>query len=253
MRTVILPAEHGGWSLTLEPAALGLIVAPSGAGFALGAAAILAFLLRTPLRVILVDRWRRRSSSSIAWRVAVVEGVAVVLLVIAAVITAEAAFWWPFAVAAPLIVAELWHDMRSRGRRLVPELAGSVGIGSVAAAIALAGGESSELAAGLWIVIAARAVAAVLLIRVQLRRTKQQEHRMYLADAGQAVAIVLAVAAWAFGWIPIASVVVVTLMALYGVVTVRLAPQPAVMLGAQQVVVGLTVVLVTGLAARAPW
>ena len=36
-RTVVTPTEHGGWGLTLEPALLGLLIAPSAAGAAIGA------------------------------------------------------------------------------------------------------------------------------------------------------------------------------------------------------------------------
>ncbi len=83
-----MPAEHGGWSLTLEPVLLGLLVAR---------------------------------------------------------------FWWPLLAAAPLVAIKLWFDMRSRSRRLLPELAGTVGIGSVAA--------ETALALGLWVAVAARAGA----------------------------------------------------------------------------------------------
>ena len=38
-RVVALPDEHGGWGLTAEPVLLGLLVAPSWAGLAIGAAA----------------------------------------------------------------------------------------------------------------------------------------------------------------------------------------------------------------------
>jgi hypothetical protein len=48
-RAVVIPSEHGGWGLTLEPVVLGLLVAPSIAGLAIGVAAFLAFLVRTPL------------------------------------------------------------------------------------------------------------------------------------------------------------------------------------------------------------
>jgi hypothetical protein len=44
------------------------------------------------------------------------------------------------AIAAPLVATELWFDTRSRSRRLVPELAGTYGICSVAAMILLAAG-----------------------------------------------------------------------------------------------------------------
>ena len=52
---VVLPAEHGGWGLTLEPVLLGLLAAWSVAGLCLGVAAMLAFLVRTPLKLAAVD------------------------------------------------------------------------------------------------------------------------------------------------------------------------------------------------------
>ena len=59
-RSVAIPTEHGGWGLTLEPALLGLMVAFSWSGVAIGVAATLAFLARTPLKLALVDRRRGR-------------------------------------------------------------------------------------------------------------------------------------------------------------------------------------------------
>jgi hypothetical protein len=43
-RDVILPKEHGSWSLALEPIALGLLVAPSWAGGSLAVAVLAGFL-----------------------------------------------------------------------------------------------------------------------------------------------------------------------------------------------------------------
>ena len=76
---------------------------------------------------------------TVAWRIAVVE---LILLVGAVGLAIVAAGWtWlvPFAVAAPLFAVELWFDVRSRGRRLVPELCGAIGITAAAAAIVIAG------------------------------------------------------------------------------------------------------------------
>ena len=53
-RAVGLPSEHGGWGLTLEPVLLGLLAAWSVAGAALGVAAFLAFLVRTPAKLVAV-------------------------------------------------------------------------------------------------------------------------------------------------------------------------------------------------------
>ncbi|HUV18077.1 MAG TPA: YwiC-like family protein, partial [Ilumatobacteraceae bacterium] len=43
-KAVAIPSEHGGWGLTGEPIALGLLLVFSWAGAAIGAAAMLAFL-----------------------------------------------------------------------------------------------------------------------------------------------------------------------------------------------------------------
>ena len=70
LRTVAVPDEHGGWGLTLVPVLLGLLVAPSGAGVALAATAFLAFLVRTPLRLVLVTAKPGDTAESLAGRMA---------------------------------------------------------------------------------------------------------------------------------------------------------------------------------------
>ncbi|HEY7069522.1 MAG TPA: YwiC-like family protein, partial [Acidimicrobiales bacterium] len=171
-RTVVLPREHGGWSLIAEPALLGLLVAPSWAGVALGLAGLLAFLARQPLRLYLVDRTRSRSlpRTALAAEVAFVELTLVALLGVVAWTLAGPAWLAAVAVAAPLIAVQLWFDARSRSRRLAPELAGGVAAGAFAAAVALAGGAGAALAAGLWLVLAGRSIAAIPFVRVQIAR-----------------------------------------------------------------------------------
>lgn len=251
-REVALPREHGGWSLTAEPAVLGLLAAWSGSGVALAAAAIVAFVTRTPLKVVLVDRFRHRwlARTGLAVWIALAGLAVLVALAVAAVAGSDHRFWVPLALAAPLVVVELWFDMRSRSRRLVPELAGAVGIGSVAAAIALAGGSSGRVAAGLWCVIAARAAAAIPYVRVQLARAKGRPHRIWPSDLAQAGAVAAVAAAWAVDAVPLAAVVVLALSGLVAVVGLRLPTRPAPLIGAEQSLVGLTVVLASGLATR---
>ena len=246
--SVAMPSEHGGWSLTGEPVLLGLIVAPSGAGFALGAAAIVAFVARTPARVVLVDRWRRRrlERTRVATRVLAGEMVVLVVLVGLSIRWAESAFWWPLAAAAPLVGLELRYDMRSRSRHLAPELLGAVGVGSVAAAIALAGGEPSPVAAAVWCVIGARAFASIPYVRTQLRRAKGQAPQRFLSDIAQVVAVA-AVGAWSvLGEVSSASVAAITVLALFQLVSARAKPARAAVIGATQVGLGLVVVVTTG-------
>jgi hypothetical protein len=245
LRAVSVPTEHGGWGLTLEPALLGLLVAPSAAGAFVGAAAVVAFLARTPLRLVLVDRWRGRSldRTRIARRVFAVDALVIVLLAGAAVLTTSQPFWWPLVAAGPLVGVELWFDMRSRSRRLLPELAGAIGISAVAAAIVLAGGATGPLAGALWLILAARAVTSIPHVRVQVarlhRRGASSTARWDVAAltlAGCAVVLDTAVAA---GAIAVAAVVVVQR------VLDRGALPPAKIIGLRQLGLGLAVVAIT--------
>lgn len=244
-----MPTEHGGWSLTAEPAVLGLLVAWSLPGLALGVAAMVAFLARTPLKLVLVDRFRHRwlDRTRVAAQIAAVELVVLVLLV-AYALSAAQSFWVPLAVAAPLIALELWYDMRSRGRRLIPELAGSIGIGSIATAIALADGAATRVAWGLWIVIAARSVAAIPYVRTQILRTRSKPAPNWNSDVAQVAAWGATVVGWAFDLVPFAAVVALSVLAAINLVAVRLAPKPAVVIGIQQMVFGIVVILTTAIA-----
>jgi hypothetical protein len=163
LAAVAVPTEHGGWGLTAEPVLLGLLVAPSVAGGLLGLAAVAAFMARTPLRVVLVDRHRDRSldRTRLAARVLVVEVVAIGALVGAAALVAAGGFWWPVVVAAPLVVVELWFDTRSRSRRLAPELAGTWAICAVSSMIVLAAGHGGREAVAVWLIVGARATSSI--------------------------------------------------------------------------------------------
>ncbi|MBA3850149.1 MAG: hypothetical protein C0502_09165, partial [Opitutus sp.] len=50
-RSLVLPREHGSWSLAFEPVALGLLVAFSSAGAWLALAAAAGFFVRRPLKL----------------------------------------------------------------------------------------------------------------------------------------------------------------------------------------------------------
>lgn len=250
-RSVAVPSEHGGWSLTAEPVILGLLVAWSWSGLALGMAAMGGFVARTPLKVMLVDRWRHRwlERTRVAARILMLESVAIVLLVFAAAFGASNGwFWVPLVAAIPLIVMELWFDMRSRGRRLLPELAGTVGIGSVVVAIVVAGGESAGLAIGLWVVVAARAVAAIPYARAMVFRAHGRTVARWHSDLAQGLAVVAVAGAWAAGSIPWTPVVTIAAIAAFNVVAVRGPVRRAVVIGVQQMFFGWAVVVVTATA-----
>ena len=252
--SVAVPSEHGGWSLTLEPALLAILVAPSVGGAALAIAGLLVFLIRTPLKLALVDQRRGRhlERSLLARRVVGVELLLLACALGVAIVASSQQFWWPFVVASPMAAVEIWYDIRSRSRRLTPELMGAVGVGSIAAAIALAGGESNTVAAGLWCVVAARAVATIPFVRVQLRRAKGQALHRSSSDLAQAVALGVVLVGWALDAVPVAAVLAIAVLGLVQLVLSRARPPTAAVVGAQQVGLGLGVVLTAALGFMAP-
>ena len=252
-RAVALPSEHGGWSLTAEPALLALFVAFSWSGAALAMAAMLAFVARTPLKLVLVDRWRLRwlDRSRLALRIFVVETIVLVGLAAAAVVTSEHRFWVPLAIAAPFVALELWYDMRSRSRRLIPEIAGTIGIGSIAAAAALAGGESNLIAYGLWCVVAARSVAAIAYVRCQILRSHARPAPRWRSDIGQLAALTAVVTGWVLDAVPLAAVIAIAALGVFDTIALNRPPPRPVVIGMQQMVFGLLVVVVTAIAVSA--
>lgn len=246
-RAVAVPSEHGGWGLTLEPVLLGLLVAFSWPGLAVGLAAILAFLVRTPLKLALVDRRRQRSlpRTRLAWKVAGAELAAITVLALLAI--AGSGWRWviPAVVALPLVAVELWYDVRSRGRRLAPELAGAVGICAVAAAIAVAGDAGGRLAIALWVILAARAVASIPFVRTLLARLHGRSTSVATSDAAQAAGMLTAVAAIAVDTRVLAGAVAVIVIAAVQLRWVRRPIPPMKVVGVRQMLLGFAVVAVT--------
>jgi hypothetical protein len=168
---VALPVEHGGWGFLLEPVVLGLVLAPGAAGVCLGLAALAAFLIRHPLKLVLMDRrrgaWHPRTG--LALRFVLGYGAVALALAGAAWRLAETPFWPALLLGVPPAVVALGYDAVGRSREALPEAAGAVALGASAAALALAGGVPAGPACGAWALLALRAVPAVLFVRSRLR------------------------------------------------------------------------------------
>jgi hypothetical protein len=245
----MIPDEHGGWGLTAEPALLGILVAPSWAGAALAVAAFVAFVVRTPLKIVLVDRWRHRwlPRTRFAAGIAAVELAVLAVLAVAATVRAGWTWLVPVGIAVPLVAVELAFDMRSRGRRLIPELCGATGISAVAASVALAGGVDARLAFALWLVLAARALASIPFVRIQIERLRHNDVRLSVSDGAQVAGVGVAGVAVAADAAVAAGAVAVAVLAIAQVVWVRRPPVPAKVLGIRQLCLGLAVVLITAI------
>jgi len=254
-----MPAEHGGWGLTLEPGILGVLVAPSVAGLLLGVAALLAFLVRTPLRLVLIGRHRAgdrpRSAvglerTHLATRVAALELAGIGVAVVATALLASDPMWWlPMAVAVPLFAVALWFDMHSLSRHLVPEIVGSIAVAGVAAMGALAGGAAWPLAIGAWLILGARILSSIPHVRAQVLRIHRQEAPATLilmgdlAALGTALVAVLLEPTLILGALAIVGLIVIQR------ITLTRPPRPAKILGIRQMALGFGVVGATAVGA----
>lgn len=189
-RTIALPAEHGSWGFMAEPLLAGLLVAPSTAGGFLAVGLFGLFLLRWPVKVMLqASRQRRRSrAQAAAWFAAAYGSIAAGGLGGAIGLGGWGPLW-PLGLALPLMAIFLVFDWTNRSRAWPAEVAAAAAFASGAAAIALAGRMPAGPAFGLWVVVAARAVPAVLFVRARLRLDKGQAARVMPALAVHLVSL----------------------------------------------------------------
>lgn len=258
IKAVALPAEHGGWALIIEPIVLGLLVAPSIRGLFISAAAFACFLARHPLKLALSDRRKRRilSRTSLADRFALLYTTVALLFFAIAIINGDRESLLPLFIAAPFVFVQLVYDSLGHSRKLIPEIAGAVAVGSISAAIALAGGWSRNTAYALWIIVACRHVPTILYLRVLLRRRRQRQPAL----ANQAVMAVqlfalLAVILLLYFRIAPALTIVVFAMLFVRAVTGLLnqnVPTPK-KLGISEIVFGALTVLAVGAGYRLGW
>lgn len=249
-RTACIPSEHGGWSLTIEPVVLGLLVAWSTSGFILGIATILTFMVHTPIKLVLVDvkrdRWLDRSQYAL--RVAIAELIIISALTFLAFRFADDKnFWIPIAIAMPMVAIKLLFDVRSRSRRLVPELAGTIGMSSIVAAIVLSSGAPLSIAFGLWVVVSVRVIAAIPYVRTQVFRIHNRPTNLWHSDIAQATAIAIILIAAKVLHIELIVVISIMAIAIFNVIAIRRPVSKALYVGIQQMTFGAVVIIIAAL------
>lgn len=247
--SVFLPKEHGSWSLALEPVALGLLVAPTSAGAALGLAALAGFFLRRPLRALLTDRNRHHGSARTA--LLVLAGCAAAAL---ALTVAEAGLpaLWPLLLAAPPGLVFLWFDCRNESRSALAEIAGGAAFGLLPAALATVAGWSPAAALALSALMLARTLPTILTVRTCLRRRKGEPTSPAWSVVSTVVALAALRALSAAGLLPAAAGWLGVLFV--GRTLIVLSPLcatwPAKRLGMAEAVLGVTLLAVAALAYR---
>jgi uncharacterized membrane protein YecN with MAPEG domain len=240
LRPVALPAEHGGWGFLLEPLLLGLLVAPSLGGACLALAAIGAFLVHQPLKILVGDRRRGQ-------RFALLYAAIATLGLLGALALSGPAPLVPILLAVPLAMVLLVYDVQNESRHWLPELAAPLALGSTSTAIALAGGWPAGPAIVLWIILAARAVPSILYVRTRIRLGKNQPATPARAIAAQGIGLVL-VAGLALAnrapWLAAIAMLILLVRAAWGLSLFRRSV-PAKVVGFQEIAYGLLTVLLT--------
>ncbi len=171
-----------------------------------------------------------------------------IALIVYAIFEAENNFLIPLLIALPLVAIQLYFDIRSKSRRLLPELCGTVGIGSVASAIVLANGVANTTAYALWIVVATRGVAAIPYARTQVFRKRGRPVKVWHSDLAQLFAGVSVIIAYLFHIVPLAPTIAIVIIAIFNIIAIRNTPLPAKIIGLQQMFFGITLVVITAIA-----
>jgi hypothetical protein len=218
----------------------------------LGLFALTAFLTRHPLKLWLAD-WRRGKSyprTSIARSFALTYATFALTGLLLTAWLAQGVFWWPLLLALPLVGLQLWFDARNQGRNLIPEIAGAVAMGSVAASIGLAGGLETKPAGGLWLVLAMRSLAAIYYARAQVRRARGESVNRVAVYVAQVAALTVLMIGVRMGLLPWLSVVALATLVPLSLYTFSKPPVPARVVGWTQMAFGLWVVVGTGVGLR---
>ncbi|MFQ5594784.1 MAG: YwiC-like family protein, partial [Anaerolineae bacterium] len=204
LRAIAIPAEHGSWGFLLEPIFLGLLVAPSLAGIYLSLAVVAVLFTRQPMRIAWVDRRRgkRYDRTAMAERFTLLYGAIALLGVGASIQAAGLTPLVPLLFASPFLLVFLIHDVRRQSRAWPAELAGPVALAAVATSVAVAGGWAVAPALVLWVVLAARAVPAVLYVRARLRLGRGEASSRGVALAAHVAGLALVVGLVWVGLLP---------------------------------------------------
>lgn len=256
-RSVALPVEHGAWSFLLEPVILGLVLAPTASGLCLALAALAAFLTRHPLRLAVMDRRKRARypRTALAERFALGYATLAFAFAMAAFALASGPFILPILLAAPLALGALACDLTARGRELVAELAGSVALGASATAIVLAGSGRPAVAWMVWLLLALRAVTAILYVRARLQHERAGGAPVFSVIATHTLALAAVftlVAVAAVPWPAIPAFVLLLLRAAHGLLTSPKKIRPQIV-GVQEVMFGIATVVLLAVGFRSGW
>ena len=248
IKSIALPSEHGGWGFLIEPILLGLLVAFTWQGVLLAVSAFGVFLIHQPLKIATKDRLKRRRPPRAVWAERFAIGYALLVIIPLVILFAIAplTFLLPIALAVPFAATQLYYDTRNRSRYFIPEACGAVALAVVASAIALLNRWDLWLAMALWLILAFRAVTAILYVRARIRLKFKKPARIQVVWIAHSVALLGVVGLVVIRLVPI--VTIVPFVILLGRSAMGLSKyrksHPVKVIGFQELAYGLMTVIV---------
>lgn len=216
LRNVALPIEHGGWAFLFEPMLLGMLVAPSLAGFGLCLSGLGVFLLFRPVQVALKDWLKHKRFPRTAWA----ERFILLYTLLAAggmafaSYTARGPFWQALVLAIPFASLQMLLVVRGRAREGVTEVSGAVALAALAPMIVIAAGGTTAQALALWLVPAVRAVTSIVYIRQRLKRARGEVFSRVMPIGLHIAGLVAFTVARLAGWLPVIALIAIVILTL---------------------------------------
>lgn len=252
LRSVALPAEHGGWGFLLEPIVLGLILAPTSLGILLAFAALGMFLVHQPVKIAIKDYRKGRRTLRTQWaeRFAAMYGGLALVSFFFVFYVADPKFLTPLLIAIPLALVQIYFDMQNRSRHVIAETSGTIAIAAIAPILLLLGDWDMDKSLLVWLVLLGRNIPSILYVRVRLRLERAKEPSLVPAWLSHIVAIVIIAGLIGAGYVPagvILAIIILTGRALWGISQYRKPVKP-IHVGVGEIIFGLLYVIIMGIA-----
>ena len=242
LKDVVMPKEHGSWSLAFEPIALGLLIAPSAGGAWLAVALSAGFFARRPLRLSVREpQANRRAMAALALMICALLG----LLSMTAAVFVGGVSWLPWLAPVAFAGAIFAHfDRKGAGREEAAEIAGSAAFALVPGALAILGGLAPWQALAVALLSLGRSVPSVLCVRAFLRAKKTGVRQNALALATACVAVASAAVLYARDLVPFFGLAFMLVLALraFALLSIFRLPLRARTLGMTEAVLGVAFV-----------
>lgn len=245
-RSVVLPAEHGAWSLWLEPVLLALMVAPSAAGMLIAILSLASLLIRQPLKIMLVDL--RKHKIYLRTRQAAVfaslYGALAAIAMFALLWRGESYALIPLLPAYFVAALVVWHyDLAGNSRALTSEVLAAAVMAAFGFSICLTSGWEWKRAAALGVILLARSVPAVIYVRARLRQIKSGDNDYLFAIALHVIVLCAVLALVWLNLVPILSALAVLLLLIRAMYFLGMSTlvSPKIV-GIQEVTIGLVYV-----------